>query len=665
MKDNKLASETSLYLLQHAQNPVDWQTWSDEVFGFAKSENKLVIVSIGYSSCHWCHVMEKESFENEDVARFMNANFINIKVDREERPDVDQLYMSALHLMGVQGGWPLNCILLPDGRPIYGGTYFTQHKWLKVLKSLVETYKNESMRVEEFAQEMQKNLEDNYFESVNSQLSINEKRLKDWIMSLKASFDNVFGGYKYVPKFPLPNHLDFILSYGYKENDTVLKDHVKTTLFCMANGGIYDHVDGGFARYSTDASWKVPHFEKMLYDNAQLMALYSNAARNTTDTSEYRFYRTVVTETFGYLFENLRTPSGSYLCAQDADSGGSEGGYYCWTEMELKELLKTDYTWFKDLYNIRPETCWENDWFILQKTESIDIFALKQNWTEDEAYANIDRVKSILLARRAKRIKPSIDTKSLTSWNALLLTGLCHSYLAFNDKAMLTEANSIADWIRDKMTGKDGLIARNFVNNKANINGFLDDYALTIQAFIKLYQVNGVLLYLEYAKDLCVMVLDKFYSEKQRLFHFTQTDSRLIARKIDIDDDVIPSSNSVMAHNLNTLGIYYRIEDWLDKCKFMLATVQGFINKYPSSYVNWMALYERLLSGSKEISVLLPVHPEYADLSKLIQNNHVISYHKELPMSNGQKENGIYLCQNKSCLPKMSSISELLNALDS
>ena len=665
MKDNKLASETSLYLLQHAQNPVDWQTWSDEVFGFAKSENKLVIVSIGYSSCHWCHVMEKESFENEDVARFMNANFINIKVDREERPDVDQLYMSALHLMGVQGGWPLNCILLPDGRPIYGGTYFTQHKWLKVLKSLVETYKNESMRVEEFAQEMQKNLEDNYFESVNSQLSINEKRLKDWIMSLKASFDNVFGGYKYVPKFPLPNHLDFILSYGYKENDTVLKDHVKTTLFCMANGGIYDHVDGGFARYSTDASWKVPHFEKMLYDNAQLMALYSNAARNTTDTSEYRFYRTVVTETFGYLFENLRTPSGSYLCAQDADSGGSEGGYYCWTEMELKERLKTDYSWFKDLYNIRPETCWENDWFILQKTESIDIFALKQNWTEDEAYANIDRVKSILLARRAKRIKPSIDTKSLTSWNALLLTGLCHSYLAFNDKAMLTEANSIADWIRDKMTGKDGLIARNFVNNKANINGFLDDYALTIQAFIKLYQVNGVLLYLEYAKDLCVMVLDKFYSEKQRLFHFTQTDSRLIARKIDIDDDVIPSSNSVMAHNLNTLGIYYRIEDWLDKCKFMLATVKGFINKYPSSYVNWMALYERLLSGSKEISVLLPVHPEYADLSKLIQNNHVISYHKELPMSNGQKENGIYLCQNKSCLPKMSSISELLNALDS
>lgn len=665
MKDNKLASETSLYLQQHAQNPVHWQPWSDELFGFAKSENKLVIVSIGYSSCHWCHVMEKESFENDDVARFMNTNFINIKVDREERPDVDQLYMSALHLMGVHGGWPLNCILLPDGRPIYGGTYFTQHKWLKVLKSLVETFKNEPNRVEEFAQEMQKNLEDNHFESVNSQLIINEKRLKDWIMSLKASFDNVFGGYKYVPKFPLPNHLDFILSYGYKENDTVLKDHIKRTLFCMANGGVFDHVEGGFARYSTDASWKVPHFEKMLYDNAQLMALYSNAARNTSDASEYRFYRTVVTDTLSYLLNNFKTTYGSYLCAQDADSEGSEGGYYCWTEMELKELLKTDYSWFKDLYNIRPETCWENDLFILQKTESIDVFALKQNWTEDEAYDNIDRVKSILSARRTKRIKPSIDTKSLTSWNALLLTGLCHSCLAFNDKDMLNEANSIADWIREKMTGKDGLIARNFVNNKANINGFLDDYALTIQAFIKLYQINGVLLYLGYAKDLCEIVVDKFYSEKQRLFHFTQTDSRLIARKIDIDDDVIPSSNSVMAHNLNTLGVYYRIEDWLDKCKFMLATVQGFINKYPSSYVNWIALYERLLSGSKEISVLLPAPPKYTELSKIIQNNHIISYHKELPMSHGQKEGGIYLCQNKSCLPKMSSISELLEVLDS
>ena len=665
MKENKLRHETSLYLLQHAQNPVNWQPWSDEVFRFAKSENKLVIVSIGYSSCHWCHVMEKESFENKDVARFMNANFINIKVDREERPDVDQLYMSALHLMGVQGGWPLNCILLPDGRPIYGGTYFTQHKWLKVLKSLVETYKNEPKRVEEFAQEMQDNLEDKHYERMNQQGILNEERLNDWVMSLKASFDSVFGGYKYVPKFPLPNHLDFMLSYGYREDDTVLKDHIRTTLFCMANGGIYDHVEGGFARYSTDASWKVPHFEKMLYDNAQLMMLYSNAARNTSDASEYRFYRSIVEETFGYLLSNLRAPSGSYLCAQDADSGGSEGGYYCWTELELKELLKTDYSWFIDLYNIRPETCWENDLFILQKTESIDVFALKQNWTEDEAYANINRIKSILSARREKRIKPSIDTKSLTSWNALLLSGLCHSYLAFNDKDMLNEANSIADWIGTKMISEDGLLARNFANNKANINGFLDDYALTIQAFVKLYQINGVLSHLEYAKDLCESVINKFYSEKQKLFYYTQSDSKLIARKIDIDDDVVPSSNSVMAHNLNILGVYFRNEDWLEKSQMMLTKVEGFINKYPSSYVNWMGFYDKILRGSKEITVLLAKPLVHSELSRLIQKNHIISYHQELPMSAEQKKNGIYLCQNKSCLPKISSISELLEALDS
>ena len=303
MKVNKLGDETSLYLLQHAQNPVHWQPWGDEVFGYAQSLNKLVIVSIGYSSCHWCHVMEKESFESEHIARFMNANFVNIKVDREERPDVDQLYMSALHLMGVQGGWPLNCILLPDGRPIYGGTYFNQHKWLKVLKAIVETYKSEPKRVKEFAQEMQQNLEENYYERSDAQSSIKAERLEGWITSLKATLDNSFGGYKYVPKFPLPNHLDFMLSYGNSMNDVVLKNHVRKTLLCMANGGIYDHIEGGFARYSTDAYWKVPHFEKMLYDNAQLIALYSNAARNTSDTSEYRFYQAIVSETFGYLFD--------------------------------------------------------------------------------------------------------------------------------------------------------------------------------------------------------------------------------------------------------------------------------------------------------------------------------------------------------------------------
>ena len=664
MKENKLGDETSLYLLQHAQNPVHWQPWSNEIFGHAQSLNRLVIVSIGYSSCHWCHVMEKESFESEHVARFMNTNFVNIKVDREERPDVDQLYMSALHLMGVQGGWPLNCILLPDGRPIYGGTYFNQHKWLKVLKAIVETYKRDPKRVKEFAQEMQRNLEDNYHERPDAKSNYEAERLEGWITSLKETLDNSFGGYKYVPKFPLPNHLDFMLSYGNSMNDVVLKNHVRKTLFCIANGGIYDHIEGGFARYSTDAYWKVPHFEKMLYDNAQLIALYSNAARNTSDASDFRFYQAIVHETFGYLFDNLRTPSGSYLCAQDADSGGSEGGYYCWTESELKKILKTDFSWFKDLYNIRPETCWENDLFILQKSESLVDFARKQNWKEDEAYANVDRVKLTLSVSREKRIKPSIDTKSLTSWNALLLDGLCHSYVAFNNQEMLDEACSIADWIAFKMVDGDGLLARNFVNNKASISGFLDDYALTIQAFIKLYQINGELTHLHFAKNLCEKVISEFYSEKQKLFYFTKSNSELIARKIDIDDDVIPSSNSIMAHNLNILGIYYRKEDWINKCKLMLAKVEGFIDKYPSSYVNWMSIYDLILRGSKEITLLLSKPLVHSEISTIFQKNHVISYHTELPMSYEIKEDGIYLCQNQHCLPKMTSVNELLEALD-
>ena len=278
MKDNLLHLETSLYLLQHANNPVHWRPWSQTTLDFAKAKGKLMIVSIGYSSCHWCHVMEDESFEDLEVAEIMNTHFINVKVDREERPDIDQLYMSSVQLMGVQGGWPLNCILLPDGRPIYGGTYFQKEKWIQILKAVVETYEQDSLRVEEFAREMSDNLQDKHFQFLENNSEITSEELNAWITKWRASFDNVLGGYQYVPKFPLPNHMRFMLDYGQDEQDISLAAHVHLTLQAMGNGGIFDHVEGGFARYSTDALWKVPHFEKMLYDNAQLISLYSLAS---------------------------------------------------------------------------------------------------------------------------------------------------------------------------------------------------------------------------------------------------------------------------------------------------------------------------------------------------------------------------------------------------
>ena len=663
MKDNNLSNETSLYLLQHAENPVHWQPWSEAALDYAKEEDKLLIVSIGYSSCHWCHVMEKESFEDLEVATFMNKHFVNVKVDREERPDVDKLYMSAIQLMGVQGGWPLNCILLPDGRPIYGGTYFKKEKWLEVLKALVETSQKQPDRVEAFAKEIQGHLQDASYEQIKDADDLNFETIQEWVSKLKSTLDTEFGGYKFVPKFPLPNHLVFLLDYGSQEQDEMIELHLRRTLFAMGNGGIYDHVEGGFSRYSTDALWKVPHFEKMLYDNAQLIELYSKAAMHTNSNSDFEFYGTIVNETFEYLKRNLKTNSGPYLCSQDADSDGAEGLYYCWRKDEIQQILKTDFHWVKILFGIHEDEVWENGLFILQRKQALIDIAEKQSWTIAETKEHISRIKNILLSNRAKRTRPVIDTKSLTSWNALLINGLTKAFLAFNNEEYLKEAKGIAAWIIEKQLDEKGALKRNYVEGVSSIDGFLDDYAITIQSFICLYQIQGDLSYLLYAKRMTSYVFSEFYSETQKLFFYTQKDAKLIARKIDVDDDVIPSSNSVMAHNLYELGVYFRKDDWLEKSQEMLGKVKDLISKYPSGYLNWMALYFRILKGTKELHVLTENKPNCAELSSLLRKRIIISYHKEIPMTEGYSGKGIFFCENNTCLPRIESIEALLKQI--
>ena len=394
---NRLADATSPYLLQHKDNPVHWQPWEGAVFEEARRRNVPVLLSVGYAACHWCHVMEKESFEDREVATFMNKHFVNVKVDREERPDVDKLYMSAIQLMGVQGGWPLNCILLPDGRPIYGGTYFKKEKWLEVLKALVETSQKQPDRVEAFAKEIQGHLQDASYEQIKDADDLNFETIQEWVSKLKSTLDTEFGGYKFVPKFPLPNHLVFLLDYGSQEQDEMIELHLRRTLFAMGNGGIYDHVEGGFSRYSTDALWKVPHFEKMLYDNAQLIELYSKAAMHTNSNSDFEFYGTIVNETFEYLKRNLKTNSGPYLCSQDADSDGAEGLYYCWRKDELQQILKTDFHWVKILFGIYEDEVWENGLFILQRKQAIIDIAEKQSWTIAETKEHISRMMMVRL----------------------------------------------------------------------------------------------------------------------------------------------------------------------------------------------------------------------------------------------------------------------------
>ena len=665
MKDNLLHLETSLYLLQHANNPVHWRPWSQTTLDFAKAKGKLMIVSIGYSSCHWCHVMEDESFEDLEVAEIMNTHFINVKVDREERPDIDQLYMSSVQLMGVQGGWPLNCILLPDGRPIYGGTYFQKEKWIQILKAVVETYEQDSLRVEEFAREMSDNLQDKHFQFLENNSEITSEELNAWITKWRASFDNVLGGYQYVPKFPLPNHMRFMLDYGQDEQDISLAAHVHLTLQAMGNGGIFDHVEGGFARYSTDALWKVPHFEKMLYDNAQLISLYSLASLAHSKKDVIDFYKSIVMQTYSWLTATLKTPSGSYLCSQDADTEGAEGKYYCWTKKELKTILKDDFNWFQEYYSIEENEIWENDLYILQKKYTHFDYAQKQNWSEEELDLKVKQARLLLSKERAKKVKPLIDTKSLTSWNALLIQGFCHAYVAFGETRIIDEALSISQWlVRNQYDGEGG-VYRNNVNGKPSIDGFLDDYANTIQALICLYQTNGDLKHLILAKKLCETVEIEFYSKDQRLCYYTKRNTKLIARKIDVDDDVMPSSNSVMAHNFYSLGYYFRNDRWIQNSKDMLQKVKGFISKYPGSYVNWMGLYYRILKGPTEISILGMEALNNSQVSQLHGIHNLVSYHREIAVSAAYSEDGIYLCKEHVCLPKMKTIEGVFTHLNS
>ncbi len=666
MKDNLLHLETSLYLLQHANNPVHWRPWSQSTLDFAKAEGKLMIVSIGYSSCHWCHVMENESFEDLEVAEIMNTHFINVKVDREERPDIDQLYMSSVQLMGVQGGWPLNCILLPDGRPIYGGTYFKKEKWIQILKAVVETYELDAGRVEEFAREMNDNLQDQHFQFLENDAGVTPGELKSWVIKWKTSFDTLLGGYQYVPKFPLPNHMRFMLDYGLEERDQSLRDHVHSTLKFMGNGGIFDHVEGGFSRYSTDAVWKVPHFEKMLYDNAQLISLYSLAALSLGQQKDVGFYKSIVMQTYEWLTTTLKTSSGAFLCSQDADTEGEEGAYYCWTEKELKAILKENFNWFQELYSIDEHEIWEQELYILQKKYTHFDFAQKQNWSEAIMESKIHEVRTLLSNARSKRIKPLIDTKSLTSWNSLLIQGFCHAYVAFGNEYILKEALSVCEWlVHRQFNEKTGVLYRNNVNGKASIDGFLDDYANAIQALICLYQTKGDLDHLMLAKKLVEIVEVEFFSKDQNLCYYTKRNTKLIARKIDVDDDVMPSSNSVMAHNFYSLGYYFRNERWIQNSKDMLQKVKGLISKYPGSYVNWMGLYYRILKGPAELSVLGQEAISHSQITKLQGLNILVSYHREIAVSAAYSDDGIYLCRNKVCLPKMKTLDEAIIHLNS
>ena len=652
---NNLISETSPYLLQHAYNPVQWVSWSDEAFEKAKKENKLVLISIGYSACHWCHVMEHESFEDDEVAAIMNEHFVNIKVDREERPDVDQIYMTAVQLMTQRGGWPLNCFTLPDGRPVYGGTYFPKEQWIHILNSLVHTKEQDPERVLEYAQKLQEGISQSELIDIPQEIGqFSDEKLHEMVLRWSRQFDNLEGGMNKAPKFPMSNNYSFLLSYAKKFDSEKVSNHAHLTLQKMALGGIYDQIGGGFARYSVDMIWKVPHFEKMLYDNAQLISVYSKAFREKSND----LYKETVFETVEWLQREMMDHSGAFYSALDADTEGEEGKFYCWSEEELQKVQDLDLKFVQDYYNINQFGFWEDEKYILLRRETDSDFAKKKGLSLNELKSKVSTVKSRLFEERKARTFPGLDYKCLTGWNAMTIRGLCDSYVTFHEEQFLILARNCGKWILEKQY-KEGKLKRVFSKGETKIDGFLEDYAHTIDAFIALYQVTAELHWLESAKELTEVVERNFMNAESKMCYFTSSDSNLIARKMELNDNVIPASNSVMARNFWKLGHYFRNDAWISNAKQMLANVYEGMEFYGSGYSNWGQLLLDILEETVEINVI-DMDFEREEILPFLQENVVISFHKEIPMTKIYEKQGIYICHKGRCLaPEVDFVGAL------
>ncbi len=665
---NQLIHESSPYLLQHAHNPVNWYPWGKEALDKAKKENKLILVSIGYAACHWCHVMEHESFEDEEVAKFMNDNFVAIKVDREERPDIDQVYMNAVQLITGSGGWPLNCITLPDGRPIYGGTYFPKAQWMDLLKKVSEFVKQNPEKAEQQAKSLTEGVQSSEMIIANAEKEVFTKSdLISVFDNWKSNIDFTHGGHNRAPKFPLPIGYQFLLHFNYLTQNSDALKAVITTLDKMADGGIYDQIGGGFSRYSTDAYWKVPHFEKMLYDNAQLVSLYSAAYQKTKDPK----YKIIVEETLEFIQRELTSQEGGFYSSLDADSEGEEGKFYVWTMKEIEDALGDKASLIIDYYNVSEKGNWEHGNNILIKSESDIRFADAHNITESELQEQVLEAKEILLKERAKRIRPGLDDKILTSWNALMLKAYIDAYRVFGNKKYLDVALKNANFINDKIKSTDNRLYRNYKNGKASINAFLDDYAFTIEAFISVYQATFNEKWLKEAQQLNSYAMAHFYDEKSGMFYYTSdSDPALIARKMEVTDNVIPSSNSQMAKNLFVLGQYFYDDDYIQKSKKMLNNVKQDALSGGAYYANWDILMAWFASEPYEVAI---VGNDFEAKRKEFDTH----YFPNVLLSGGKDEGTlallqyklnegkttIYVCQNKACQLPVTEVKEALKQI--
>ena len=665
---NELHLETSPYLLQHANNPVHWKAWNANSLALAKKENKLIIISIGYSACHWCHVMEHESFEDNEVASTMNAHFISIKIDREERPDIDAVYMKAVQIMTGQGGWPMNVVTLPDGRPIWGGTYFRKNDWINSLERLQEIYNEQPQTILDYAEKLNDGLQSMSIISKNeSETNFNFEVLESLVSKWQKSFDWDFGGMARAPKFMMPTNYEFLLRFGYQTKNQTLLDFVNLTLTKMAHGGLFDTIDGGFSRYSVDMKWHVPHFEKMLYDNGQLISLYANAYKLTGD----KLYKEVIEKTLKFVEKEWLTKEGSFYSALDADSLNSEnhleeGAFYVWTKTELQTLLQDDFELFSLVFNINEFGFWEHENYVLIQNHSLEEIAFQQNIDLQSLIQKKKHWEQILYIEREKRSKPRLDDKCLTSWNAIMLKGFVEAYKATGTKHYLDIALQNADFIINKIWSSGGNLKHSYKDGKATINGFLEDYAHVIQAFISLYEVTFDEKWLQNAKQLTDYTFDNFYDEKAQFFSFTSNqDEALITNHFEVEDNVIPASNSVMADAFFKLSIYFENSYYEKICQQMVQNIIPTIT-YPSAFSNWMNVLLHFSEQNKELAIcgnnaldyLEKINQRYLP-NIIIAGSSSVSKLPFLENRFSDNETLFYLCQNKTCQKPTTSFEEI------
>ena len=667
-RQNRLSRSSSPYLRQHADNPVDWYEWGEEALLKAKTENKPLIISIGYAACHWCHVMAHESFSDEGIAGVMNKNFVCIKIDREERPDIDRIYMEAAQLISGRGGWPLNAFALPDGRPFHAATYFPPGQWIDALNQLSHLYHTSYPRILQAAEALTQGIQaDSLPDRVNSQL-FSGNEFDEAFGNQIQSIDFDFGGYNGAPKFMLPIGFEFLLQYHYLTGNEQALDAVAITLDSMAGGGIYDQIGGGFARYSTDQFWKVPHFEKMLYDNGQLISLYSHAYQLTKKP----LYAEITEQTIVFAERELRHPEGGFYASIDADSEHEEGKFYVWTKPEVLSVLEPEIAeLICSFYQISAQGNWEDGRNILHYKSDKEKFASDNGLSVNEFNQILTTSNHLLLNRRNLRIRPATDDKILTSWNALMLSGYVDAFKAFGTTDCLDGAIKTAHFLEKYMVTENGLIYRVFRDGKVSIGGFLDDYAMLASALINLYEVTFDIHWLSLSQRLTSYVWNHFRDDEHNLFFYTSDQSEpLIARKHETSDNVISSSNSVMANVLYKLGQMTSNPEYTQMAVKMTMNFRNEIIRHGAWYANWGMLAGKLAYPAYKVAIL---GDKSVELGHQMQKSYLPTsifaggISENLPVLENRlvgNQTLIYVCQDKVCNLPVHTMGEALELID-